>query len=102
MDAYLLTKALERPKETYDQLMTSQQGDTKVVVVEKKSDRSFGSMLQLILSLAISAYAVYLSWHCSKGESMPIRIISALFAWFFGVLYILYFALFRSSSCKFN
>lgn len=100
MDAYLLTRALERPKETYETLLATADGDKKVVVVEKKSPWSFTMLLQLVLSIAISVYATYLSWNCSKGESMPIRIISAVFAYMFGVIYILYYVLFKSSSCK--
>jgi hypothetical protein len=98
MDAFLLAQALERPRETYgEKVMVS--GD-KMVVVEKKPSFSLMKMLQLILSIAISVYAAYLSWSCSTGEHTFIRIVSAMFAWFFGVIYILYFSLFRSSSCK--
>ncbi|AGE52996.1 hypothetical protein PBCVOR070422_841L [Paramecium bursaria Chlorella virus OR0704.2.2] len=92
MDAFLLTQALEQPAETYIDKMD------KVVIVEKRGF-SFMKMLQLILSLAISAYAAYLSWNCSVGEPAFIRILSALLAWFFGVLYILFYIMFKSKSC---
>jgi hypothetical protein len=95
MDAFLLTQALEQPVEKYTDKMY--RGD-KVIIVEKKGF-SFMKMMQLILSLAISAYAAYLSWNCSVGEPGLIRVISALFAWFFGVLYILFYAFFKSKSC---
>lgn len=90
MDAFFLTQSLTKEKFTGDE----------VVVVETKEGFSFMKMVQLILSFAISVYAAYLSWSCSTGEHMFIRILSAMFAWMFGVLYILYFALVRSSSCK--
>jgi hypothetical protein len=92
MDAFLLTQALEQPAETYTDKMD------KVVIVEKRGF-SFMKMLQLILSLAISAYAAYLSWNCSVGEPAFIRILSALLAWSFGVLYILFYIMFKSKSC---
>ena len=92
MDAFLLTQALEQPAETYIDKMD------KVVIVEKRGF-SFMKMLQLILSLAISAYAAYLSWNCSVGEPALIRILSALFAWVFGVLYIIFYIMFKSKSC---
>ncbi|AGE53341.1 hypothetical protein PBCVFr5L_843L [Paramecium bursaria Chlorella virus Fr5L] len=92
MDAFLLTQALEQPAETYIDKMD------KVVIVEKRGF-SFMKMLQLILSLAISAYAAYLSWNCSVGEPAFIRILSALLAWSFGVLYILFYIMFKSKSC---
>jgi hypothetical protein len=95
MDAFLLTQALERPKENYGERPTMV-GENLVVV--KKF--SLMKMVQLILSLAISMYAAYLSWTCSFGEHTFIRILSAMFAWFFGVLYILFYIMFKSRSCK--
>jgi hypothetical protein len=95
MDAFLLTQALERPKENYGERPTMV--GENLVVVQKFS---LMKMVQLILSLAISAYAAYLSWTCSVGEQTFIRILSAMFAWFFGVLYILFYIMFKSRSCK--
>ena len=98
MDAFLLTQALERPKEMYGERPTIV--DEKMVVVEKKSSFSLMKLVQLVLSLAISAYAAYLSWTCSVGEQTFIRILSAMFAWIFGVLYIIFYIMFKSKSCK--
>lgn len=104
MDAFFVTQLLTKPAENFDQLTpvaVAKSGDTKVVVVEKKKEGfSFMKLIQLILSVGISLYATYLSWSCSAGEHMFIRILSAIFAWLFGVIYILYFALFRSASCR--
>ncbi|AGE50282.1 hypothetical protein ATCVCanal1_708R [Acanthocystis turfacea Chlorella virus Canal-1] len=103
MDAFVMTQLLTKPAENFAELTpiaVAKTKDTKVVVVEKKSGFSFMKLIQLVLSIGISLYAAHLSWSCSANEHMFIRIISALFAWFFGVLYILYFALFRSASCK--
>lgn len=103
MDAFFLTQALTKPAENFAELTpvaVAQTKDAKVVVVEKKSSFSFMKLIQLVLSIGISLYAAHLSWSCSAGEHMFIRVLSALFAWLFGVLYILYFALFRSASCK--
>ncbi|AGE57786.1 hypothetical protein ATCVNTS1_837R [Acanthocystis turfacea Chlorella virus NTS-1] len=103
MDAFLVTQLLSKPAENFSELTpiaVAKTKDTKVVVVEKKSGFSFMKLIQLILSIGISLYAAHLSWSCSAGEDMFIRVLSALFAWFFGVIYILYFALIRSSSCK--
>jgi hypothetical protein len=91
MDAFLLTQALERPKERYGERPT---------VVNVAPKFTLMKLVQLVLSLAISAYAAYLSWNCSGGEHMFVRILSAIFAWIFAVLYVIYFALFKSSHCK--
>ena len=103
MDAFLVTQLLSKPAENFAELTpiaVANTKDAKVVVVEKKSGFSFMKLIQLVLSIGISLYAAHLSWSCSAGEHMFIRVLSALFAWFFGVIYILYFALFRSASCK--
>jgi hypothetical protein len=101
MDAFIATQLLSKPEDfEVTPIAVANTKDAKVVVVEKKSGFSFMKLIQLILSFAISLYAAYLSWSCSAGEHMFIRILSAMFAWIFGVLYILYFALFRSASCK--
>jgi hypothetical protein len=101
MDAFIATQLLSKPEDfEVTPIAVANTKDAKVVVVEKKSGFSFLKLIQLILSFAISLYAAYLSWSCSAGEHMFIRILSAMFAWIFGVLYILYFALFRSASCK--
>jgi hypothetical protein len=101
MDAFIATQLLSKPEDfEVTPIAVANTKDAKVVVVEKKSGFSFLKLIQLILSFAISLYAAYLSWSCSAGEHMFIRILSAMFAWIFGVIYILYFALFRSASCK--
>ncbi|AGE53659.1 hypothetical protein ATCVGM07011_789R [Acanthocystis turfacea Chlorella virus GM0701.1] len=104
MDAFLVTQLLSKPTENFAELTpiaVAKTKDTKVVVVEKKKEGfSFMKLIQLVLSIGISLYAAHLSWSCSANEHMFIRVLSALFAWWFGVLYILYFALFKSSSCK--
>ena len=102
MDAFIATQLLSKPSEDFEvtPVAVANTKDAKIVVVEKKSGFSFLKLIQLVLSFAISLYAAYLSWSCSAGEHTFIRVLSALFAWFFGVIYILYFALFRSASCK--
>ena len=102
MDAFIATQLLSKPSEDFEvtPVAVANTKDAKIVVVEKKSGFSFLKLIQLVLSFAISMYAAYLSWSCSAGEHMFIRILSAIFAWIFGVIYILYFALFRSASCK--
>lgn len=103
MDAFFVTQMLTKPAENFAELTpvaVAETKDAKVVVVEKKSGFSFMKLVQLILSIGISLYAAHLSWSCSAGERMFMRVLSALFAWCFGIVYILYFALVKSSSCK--
>jgi len=58
---------------------------------------SFGS----IVSILIGIYAAYLSYQCNSKHDMsePIKIIWAIIAYFFGLIYLIYFALFRYDYC---
>ena len=89
MDAFFLTKALElnQPQEKFTSVTVS-------------SQKSLMSMIQFVLSLTISSYAAYLSWNCSAGDLPIFRIMWAIIAFMFGVLYILFFVLFKAKSCK--
>jgi phosphoglycerol transferase MdoB-like AlkP superfamily enzyme len=82
MDAFLLMQSL-KPKENF--------------VGERKLDTVY--VLQLVISVAISVYAAYLSWQCSSGDSTALRVIYALFAYLFGILYVLYYVLVRAGQC---
>jgi len=107
MDAFIITQMLSKPAETFTSELRTTAGppiliavDTKADAEQKKPASKIMKMIQLVLSIGISLYAAHLSWSCSGGEHMFIRILSAVFAWLFGVVYILYFALFRSAQCK--
>jgi hypothetical protein len=86
MDAFFLTKALEAPP-----------SQEKFTVSTQKS---LMNTIQFILSLTISCYAAYLSWNCSAGDLPVFRIMWSIIAFMFGVLYILFFVLFKAKSCK--
>jgi Kef-type K+ transport system membrane component KefB len=55
-----------------------------------------------IIGLLIGAYAAYLSYECNSRHNMgePLKIVYALFAFFFGLIYLLYYLLFRSDYCR--
>lgn len=55
-----------------------------------------------IVSALISAIAVYLSWTCNSalGYNMVEKVLYALAAGFFGVVYLFYFVLIRGDTCK--
>jgi hypothetical protein len=54
-----------------------------------------------LIFLAIGVYAVYLSWTCNtaKGVSVFMKIIFALFAWSFSIIYLCLYFLFIKNSC---
>lgn len=55
-----------------------------------------------VLSALISATAAYLSWSCNAAMRYGTaeRVLYAAGAAFFGVLYIVYYTLFRSDTCR--
>ena len=61
-----------------------------------------GSMLGMIISIAIGGYAAYLSYECNTRHNMsePMKIIYAILAYIFGLLYLIYYVLFRSDYCS--
>ena len=56
-----------------------------------------------IISILIGAYAAYLSYTCNSKRfdmSEPTKIIWAVIAYFFGLVYLIYYTLFRSDYCS--
>ena len=60
------------------------------------------SIPALIVSLLISLYAVYLSWSCNSALNMSVglKVLYAFFAFLFGLLYLLFYVIFRAGQCK--
>jgi hypothetical protein len=60
------------------------------------------SMLGMIISIAIGGYSAYLSYECNTRHNMsePMKIIFAILAYIFGLLYLIYYVLFRSDYCS--
>ena len=68
----------------------------------EKFDTSNVSIIGNIIGLLIGGYAAYLSYECNTRNNMsePIKILYAALAFFFGLLYLLYYLLFRSDYCS--
>lgn len=54
--------------------------------------------VSFLVSLVIGLFGAYLSWSCNtiQGYNVFLKIVFAFFAWFFGLLYLILYALFRS------
>ena len=87
MDAYFLTSFLQPKKE-----------DFKIMVVDKKKLKT-ANTIRSILMFLVGIYAAFLSWSCSKGDHMAMRVLYAAFAYLFGLLYLVYYALVRFDQC---
>lgn len=60
------------------------------------------TIIQLLISLTFSVYAVYLSWTCNTalGKDVFLKVIFALFAGLFGFWYLIFYYMFSSAGCN--
>jgi hypothetical protein len=68
----------------------------------KKSGMSAFQIVSYAISLAACVYAVYLSWTCNTaaGVNVALKVVYAFFAFIFGFLYLIFYLIFRSGTCK--
>ena len=86
MDALVILKQIERNKNKLEKLNESS---------------GMGSNIGLIISIFIGAFAAYLSYDCNskKNISELQKVLWAVLAYIFGLLYLIYYALFRFDTC---
>lgn len=53
------------------------------------------SRFNAILYLIVGFIAAYMSWTCNKYQVIPLRILYAIFAYFFNYLYLVYYFIYR-------
>jgi O-antigen/teichoic acid export membrane protein len=89
MDALAILKQIERSKNRVEKLN------------ESNNSSGMGSSTGLIISIFIGAFAAYLSYECNSKKDMSEiqKILWAVLAYIFGLLYLIYYALFRYDSC---
>ena len=87
MDAYFLTSFLQPNKE-----------DFKSMVVDKKKLKT-ANTIRSVLVFLVGIYAAWLSWSCSKGDHMAMRVLYAALAYIFGLMYLIYYILVRVDHC---
>jgi len=95
MDAHYLIKYLSNLENSKDE-------KDKNSNVEKFNMTPSASLLSNLVSLAIGGYAAYLSYTCNTRHNVdePFKVIYAALAFFFGLLYLVYYLLFRSDYCR--
>jgi len=60
------------------------------------------AIIGMIISIIIGAYSAYLSWECNTRHNMsePMKIVWAILAYMFGLVYLVYYIFFRSDYCS--
>ena len=89
MDALVILKQIERNKNRLEKLN------------ESNNNSIWGSNIGLIISIFIGAFAAYLSYDCNSKKNMSElqKVLWAVLAYIFGLLYLIYYALFRFDTC---
>ena len=89
MDAYVIVNLIKKHKKRLEKLDDA-----------NKSNDSMNT-IGLIISIAIGAYAAHLSYQCNTKLNIPEfqKVIYAVLAYIFGIIYLLYYFLFRSDAC---
>ena len=65
------------------------------------SKNTVATVVSSIIGVLIGMYAAYLSWSCNSaiGLDTPIKVFYAFWAFFFGLLYLIFYVLFRAGTC---
>ena len=92
MDAYLIIKQLEKSKRKLEKLENSNNLNIS------NNEMSTSS---LIISIILGSYAAFLSYECNTNKNIPEvqKILFATLAYLFGLLYLIYYFLFRYDNC---
>ena len=69
---------------------------------EQEDRMTAGSIVTTLIGLIIGVYAAYLSWECNSAMGMgtPLKVLYAFFAWVFGLLYLIFYVIFRAGTCQ--
>ena len=62
---------------------------------EQSGGASVLESLSYIVQLIFSLIACYLNWQCLKFQSLPIRVITTIMAFFFSIYYIVFYVVFK-------
>lgn len=113
MDFFITTRLLEKfstsRMESYnDELPVNLPGSlspssitSPLQVINNFKWFSFGGVVSFVISILIGLLAVYLSWRCntSMDYNIILKVIFAVFAWIFGLFYIIMYMIFRYDTC---
>ena len=89
MDAYLIVNLIKKHKKKLEKLNESSKSNSSMETVG------------LFMSILIGAYAAHLSYECNTKLNISEfqKILYAILAYIFGIIYLLYYFLFRSDAC---
>lgn len=91
MDLFVVSKLLSRKSEAFQERSAPEQ--VKLLLIDT---------ISFVVSLAISVFAAYLSWTCNTAmdRNIVVKIIYMTLAFMFGVVYLIFYALFSATACS--
>lgn len=106
MDIFAITKTLSDtarkiiPGST-STFVASEYGPV-LVVPQPKQGINVADVLSFLLGVVIGLYAAYLSWQCNSklSYSVVLKVIFALFAYIFGLVYLILYVVMRWDTCR--
>ena len=89
MDALVILKNLQKNKKKLEKL-------------DETSESSSMSKYGIFISIMIGVYAAYISYDCNSKKNIPEiqKIVYSILAYIFGLIYLIYYFLFRFDSCN--
>lgn len=115
MDFFVATRFLEKYSNSRIELYNeetsintpsgyvSPTGSQPLQVVNNFKWFSFGGIVSFVISILIGLLAVYLSWTCNTAINYHVilKVLFAIFAWFFGLFYIVMYMILRYDTCAY-
>jgi hypothetical protein len=99
MDALEIIKQINTYKRKLEKMQYNSEKDEK----QNESSNIDNNMMNIgtIISMMIGLYAAYLSYECNSKKNIPemTKIIFAIFAYIFGLFYLMYYYLFQYENC---
>lgn len=94
-----LSSSLHKNQQNYVDFVGS--SVTSEGITNKNTNTKY-SYLSTILGLVIGLYAAYLSWQCNSKvqHNIFLKVIYAIFAFFFGLVYLILYLLMRWDVCS--
>ena len=95
------TKSFESNKAMNDQFDAMIATIKESLKKNKRRESTITELIRLIFSSVIGVYAAMLSWDCNTkmGYTVPVKLVCAFFAFMFGLLFLVFYLIFRSYVC---
>lgn len=99
-------KAVEKLKERHNKISQFTNGEIHTPSMQMSTNATksltLTNILTFVLGVVIGLYAAYLSWQCNSKLSYStfLKVIFSVFAYLFGLVYLILYLVMRWDTCK--